>query len=267
MNISVQTMVTAIKANLFEYYDYLGRSPQAELRESPELKWLITGISHPFLNHVLRTRLTSSNVDAKIGKTLEYFHSKGITEFSWWIEPDSQPPDLDKHLLSHGLIFTDDEPGMACDLFKMNEVVTTSPAFTIECVRDSAMLRQWVQVAIGGFGLPETCNGTCFNLFADLGFDLPLRNYVGFLNGVPVVCSQLFLGAGVAGIYWVATVPEARQRGLGTAITLAPLLEARDMGYTLGILHPSKIGYGVYQRIGFQELCTMDHFMTTADSI
>jgi predicted acetyltransferase len=76
-----------------------------------------------------------------------------------------------------------------------------------------------------------------------------------------------FQGAGVAGIYWVATVPEARQRGLGTAITLVPLLEARDMGYTTGILHASEMGYGVYQRIGFQELCMMNHFMATADSI
>jgi hypothetical protein len=28
MDISAQTMITAIKANLFEYFDYLGRSPQ-----------------------------------------------------------------------------------------------------------------------------------------------------------------------------------------------------------------------------------------------
>lgn len=266
MDISEQAMIKAIKANLREYYDYLGRSPQAEFFESPELRWLITGIPHPFLNHVLHTRLTSSNVDARIRETLEYFRSKGIPKFSWWVEPDSQPPDLNKHLLAHGLTFTDDEPGMACDLFKINEVAPSSPTFTIECVRDLEMLRHWVRAALDGFGLPENMVEPCFDLFAGLGFDLPLRSYVGFMDGKPVVTSQLFLGAGVAGIYWVATVPEARQRGLGTAITLAPLREARDMGYKLGILHPSEMGYSVYRRIGFQEFCKMNHFMATADS-
>jgi GNAT superfamily N-acetyltransferase len=266
MDISEHTMVKAIKANLFEYYDYLGRSPKAELIESRELKLLITGIPHPFLNNVLRTQLMSSNVDARIEEVLGYFHSKGIPDFSWWVEPDSQPPDLNRHLISHGLAFEDDEPGMACNLFKMNEGVTTSPELTIEYVQDPATLKQWVQVAISGFGFPENLAQPCFNLFTSLGFDLPLRLYIGFLNRVPVVCSQLFLGAGVAGIYWVATVPEARRQGLGAAITLAPLREARDMGYTLGILHSSEMGYRVYQGIGFQKLCKMNHFVARADS-
>ncbi len=266
LNPSTNPLVVSIKANLFAYYACLGRSLRAWWRDDPELTWLLTGIPHPFLNNILRAQLTSSNVEARINETLEYFHSRGIPEFSWWVEPDSRPLDLNKRLVSHGLIFTDEEPGMACELSKLNQVGSTSPAYKIECVQDSAMLRQWVQVAIGGFGLPATCSDTCFNLFAGLGFDLPLRNYVGFLNGVPVACSQLFLGAGVAGIYWVATLPEVRQQGLGSAITLTPLLEARDMGFTHAILHSSEMGFAVYQRIGFRELCKMDHFMATADS-
>jgi GNAT superfamily N-acetyltransferase len=266
VDISEQTMVKSIKANLFEYYDYLGDSPQAELRETPELKWLIIGIPHSFLNHVLRTQLSANQVEAKIRETLAYFHSKGIPEFSWWVEPNSQPPDLNSHLLSHGLEYTDDEPGMACKLSEMNEGLTIPAAFTIEWVRDADSLRQWVQVAIRGYGLPEACTDACFKLFAGLGFDLPLRSYVGFLNRLPVACSQLFLGAGVAGIYWVATVPEARKQGLGTAMTLAGLRQARDLGYTIGILHPSKMGYKVYEGIGFREYCRMNTFLASAIS-
>jgi GNAT superfamily N-acetyltransferase len=259
-DLSAPALVAAIRANLFAWQRTLGRSPKAEFYDSPEVTWLLTGMPTPSLNTVVLKQANPEDVDAIIEDTRAHFESRGVTTVSWWIHPDTQPADLGQHLVDHGLTYREGTPGMAVDLWALNEDLLTPPGLAVEPVNDTGALKQWVYASILGFGLPGTNVDPWFDLFAGLGFDLPLRNYLATLHGEPVASSQLLLGAGVAGIYVVATLPGARRQGIGAAITLAPLRDARALGYRVGILHASPLGEGVYRRLGFQEYCRMSHY-------
>jgi len=55
----------------------------------------------------------------------------------------------------------------------------------------------------------------------------------------------------VAGLYGVATVPQARRLGIGSAMTAWPVHEARAEGATLAVLQAAPDGAALYARLGF----------------
>lgn len=251
-DLSAPALVRAIKANWVDYYSYLGRSPVAELHMDPYLTWLLTGIPDPFMNVVFRTQLPPDGAGELIDKALAHFRSKNVTRLSWWIQGGAQETDLEGHLVARGLTFNEGGTGMAADLTALQIDPPTPIGLTIVPVENNETLKTWIHIACIGFGIPERSEGLWYDLFADLILKLPLQNYLAVLNGQPVGTAQLFLSAGVAGIYNVTCIPEARRQGVGAAITLAPLLEARKLGYRISILQASRLGSNVYRRLGFQ---------------
>lgn len=78
--------------------------------------------------------------------------------------------------------------------------------------------------------------------------------YVARVEGRPVSCLTLLRAGDDAGVFLVGTVPEARGRGLTRRLLLRALHDARDQGATISTLQSSRLGYPVYQRLGYVEL-------------
>jgi ribosomal protein S18 acetylase RimI-like enzyme len=139
---------------------------------------------------------------------------------------------------------------------------------TIEEVRDPEANAVWTAVLTRGFGMPDAWRAplTTWVRTAAIDPDIPLRNYLGRYQGEPVAAASAYLGPHVAGIYNVATLERARGKGIGRAMTLAPLHEARSQGYRYSMLHASEMGHGVYRRIGYRDVGTMRQYEWSSDS-
>ena len=59
---------------------------------------------------------------------------------------------------------------------------------------------------------------------------------------------------GDCGVWWVATVPEARGRGLSRGLLRVALSEARERGMRTSTLQATKMGFPVYERIGYRDI-------------
>jgi GNAT superfamily N-acetyltransferase len=254
---SAQALTAAIEANLLRYYRYIGRSDHVELNDDPDLTRFITGIPHPFMNGFFCKHLTTFDT---VEETLKILKSRKVP-FLCWIGSDAKSEGWRTQLEAYGLVYDEEYTCMAADLLALNEEFTPPASLTIEQVENKNTLEHWVNSALIGFGLSSNRNTACFDLFVGLEFDKLLCNFLGLIDGKPVATSQLFLAAGVAGIYWVTTIPEVRRQGIGMAMTLAPLQEARSAGYRIGVLHPSEMGRGVYRRLGFKDHGILSHGM------
>ncbi|HJQ83977.1 MAG TPA: GNAT family N-acetyltransferase [Candidatus Binatia bacterium] len=78
--------------------------------------------------------------------------------------------------------------------------------------------------------------------------------FVALLEGQPAAAAMTIVTHGVAGIYWVGTVPEARGRGLAELVTRTATNAGFDLGGRIASLQASVMGEPVYRRMGYVEV-------------
>lgn len=252
-------LVTAIRANMCDLYHHMSRSNSAEYFENGTFTRWQSAVPHPWFNGLMAANQPTPKDEALLLESIQYFTEKKVDTITFWLEPHLTSDDWRAALTSHGFGFSKDTPGMAVDLQHLNSIAEVE-GLEIRAVDDDASMRTWAHVFTIGYGLPRVWEPLIVEGWGGFGLGLPMRNYIGYLNGSPVATSCLFLGGGAAGIYSVATLPEVRGKGIGAALTYQPLLDARELGYRVGTLQSSDMGFNIYKKLGFRHLCQMEYF-------
>lgn len=144
---------------------------------------------------------------------------------------------------------------MGLDLAKVKQEFSSPENFKIFQVSTKNTLDKWQKVvshAMFGGGYLG------IDLFENLLGNEKVNFFLGTIKGKPVSSSLLFLSSGVAGLFMISTLPQYRNKGIGTITTLTPLLEARRKGIKYGGLFATYLGERIYLRIGFKKICSFD---------
>lgn len=78
--------------------------------------------------------------------------------------------------------------------------------------------------------------------------------FLALVDDVPAAAAMTIVTHGVAGIYWVGTVPAMRGRGLAELCTRAATNAGFDLGARVASLQASPMGEPIYRRMGYVEV-------------
>jgi ribosomal protein S18 acetylase RimI-like enzyme len=261
-DISSDTLLNALVSNMAAFWSAYGRGNGCTLHATSNVVWFYTGIQVALFNAVVFAKMKHEDVEATIASLQAKIDEHGVPAL-WWLGPQSTPENLGALLEQYGLQSAGETPGMAADLAALNSMPKNIQNFTMKKVSSVEMQALWGQIAALGTGFSETATTQMAQLEASLTDPQykAQHRYIGFLDDTPVATSAMVLDSGVAGIYAVATIPQARRKGIGEFMTVMPLLEAQQFGYRVGILQASSMGYPIYKRIGFKDVCKFNIYM------
>jgi GNAT superfamily N-acetyltransferase len=241
-----------------------------EVHLDADVAWAIAPVADTFRNVVLSARFEEAHADRRIAEIAGTFGRAG-TGFVWWVAPTDRPTDLGARLRAAGMILEGSAPAMAVDL---EEVPLDEPApaeLDIVPVTNAVTLDEFLEVIAADW--LEWTGGAHTSIQRDMlaawrreippklaAEPVPLR-WIGRVDGHVVATSRVSIGAGVAGLYAISTLAAHRGHGYGRALTIAALRAGRALGYRIGTLQSSDLGYGVYRKLGFRELFTYDIYV------
>jgi ribosomal protein S18 acetylase RimI-like enzyme len=176
-----------------------------------------------------------------------HFQTRG-REWAYWLCEDWLDPRVRRRLRNlmerQGLRHSTDLPGMIAP--SLLPPIKPLPTLEVRRVGDRATRNAFCEIGALCFHVPLPWFREVFD--NDRVWE-SFASYVGYLDGEPVSTTAIVRGAGVNGVYNVATVPGYQRHGFGEA-TMRAALSAHPPDPV--VLQSTPAGLKLYERMGFQ---------------
>jgi RimJ/RimL family protein N-acetyltransferase len=208
---------------------------------------------HPLISNAAFRADDAADADEFVSRASAFFAPRR-RRFCIWVRGD-EPEDADLAAAAEraGFASVYEMPEMTCDV----RVAEREPADGAELRRITSPAEVadfWAIMAESYVSLdfpPEL-----FALYDDHDRFLAddVAAFIAHLEEKPVSAAMTIVSHGVAGIYWVGTLDEARGKGLAWATTAAATNAGFELGADVASLQASRLGEPIYRRMGYETL-------------
>jgi GNAT superfamily N-acetyltransferase len=260
--------VGAIEAAFDRHWRHFGGYPGASLFDEDGVLWFESSIRYLPYNWVIRTQIADdADPEPIMGRVAARFRARDVP-FMWIQRPSDRPVDLERRLPALGLDLVETAIGMDLDLDGWRPESNGSGVDLRQVDApgaDEQGLRDYEELIRTYWSVPEHERHMIEALNRHwTGGRSPGFRLVAYLDRHPVgklFCNTEDLPDWIA-IYGVAVRPEARGRGIATALMSEAIYRGIAAGADRCILHSSTMALSMYRRMGFVERCRLPVFAT-----
>lgn len=228
-----------------------------EVHSSDQLTWM-RGPGVGWSNAAVRVRLASATADARLGAAFGRSSADG-RGFGVWVSDLALPSDLPGRLTRFGFRCRKRFPGMLADLALIPNIPLPA-GVDVRPVDDYSVFLRHPHPYFG----PITSRIRKFELERlaqlDESHQDAIVNLMCVRDSVPVGAATILIRGQVAAFFDVGVLEAERGRGIGTGLIVAGSSLARERGAREAVLLASGMGYSVYQRAGFREICRIAYW-------
>ena len=246
-------LVAAIETSLFMYPPSPGLTTDLGV---PGMRGRVTDLSHPLANLVGDARLGDNEADGTIATVKDRF-VKAKKAFGWVTGPSTRPRDLGARLGKAGLHPIAHLAGMAAPT---DLRVTGSDTVRLREV-DAAEQSRETEMMGRAYGMPAEIAGLFVKLVSGTP-GLKSRGYFAYTDSSsPVAWSYLVYipDSPIVLLGGAATIPEARGKGIYSALVKRRLADALGDGRTHAVIQADRdTSAPICAKLGFRELCSLE---------
>jgi len=234
------------------YLRHLGTTPRADVIETDAVYAVRTGVLSNSENAVLsgsERRISSAGVR----RLIAWFHERKVPA-SWLCAEGTGRADDAALLAAEGCRPERSACEMHAQLRSLDLEPAAAPAGTrIEPVVSERRLDAWLDVAgASGWFDDRRERQALRDLNLGLSGSERWRMYVAFRDETAVGMASAFYSGATILLTALAVRPDSRRLGIGRALALTRLREARERGCELAVLGPSPDGEQLYKALGFE---------------
>jgi GNAT superfamily N-acetyltransferase len=248
-------LVPRIDQNLFEFYEYAAFTAGKPRVRDEGYSYIALNPS-PWANTVYNLDL---NDDTALARLALGIRSGGIPN-KVVTGPTVKPRDAERLILEAGFERRVEARGMTLELSRRARVDAPF-GFILALLTTATQFEAFARIVVANlFNKEAELSPAYANLLMAMVSERAF-GFLGYFDGQPVSAAFAFIdGEGEGGLYFVATVAQARGRGFGAATVSAVLDELEFRGASSCILQASALGKPVYDRLGFEDACALGRY-------
>jgi hypothetical protein len=253
-NMPIKTLQNLIQKNMEGFWRQAATTKHIVVQSNSEYTNTVSKIPDALFNSVLSTNLGDTDTEKKIALVKSNYNQQGLS-FCWWISENSTPASLGKQLEAQKFQLFGEVQGMALDLSTANFSAKLPKEATQSMVKTKADFANWIKPLAISFHMSDTGADGYKQIFEDLSISSQnVQHYVAFIDEKPVASCSFYLDkeAKSVGVYNCATTPEARKKGIVSALTCHGLFAAYKDGYETAVLQASPMSKDLFEKMGFE---------------